>query len=82
MEIRLNGKMEKVAPGSIRTLVEDSGLNEKSVVVELNGEILDKALYSKTNIKEKDCIEIVHFEFEFKHPICIEQCQLEFIGTP
>jgi sulfur carrier protein len=62
MEIILNGKPKDIISSlTIEGLLEELKVNSKSVVVELNLDILDKNKYSSTYLKENDKVEIVHF---------------------
>lgn len=62
MEINLNGKPKNIIPNlTVGKLLEELKVNSKSVVVELNLDILDKNKYSSTYLKEDDKVEIVHF---------------------
>ncbi len=62
MEILLNGKPKTINPGlSVETLLVELKINSKSVVVELNFDILDKDKYNSTYLKDNDRVEIVHF---------------------
>lgn len=42
-------------------LIEHYKLNPKTVVIELNGDILEKGRYSETQVNDKDSIEMVVF---------------------
>lgn len=62
MEILLNGKPKIINPGlSVENLLEELKINSKSVVVELNFDILAKDKYGSAYLKDKDRVEIVHF---------------------
>ncbi|MDF2679631.1 MAG: thiamine biosynthesis protein ThiS [Brevibacillus sp.] len=63
MVVVLNGKkVELVAEiQTIRALLASYQLQEKIVVVEQNGDIIDRSRYEETPIADGDRIEIVHF---------------------
>ncbi|GAA4707104.1 sulfur carrier protein ThiS [Brevibacillus fulvus] len=62
MQLQVNGKIVEV--NNVRTvheLLDYFQLQAKIVVVEANGEIVDRARYETTPVAEGDRIEIVHF---------------------
>ncbi len=63
MLVQLNGKQVELADdiSSVRELLQSYQLQEKIVVVERNGEIVDRSTYAETPIADGDRIEIVHF---------------------
>ncbi|CAM3551841.1 MULTISPECIES: sulfur carrier protein ThiS [Brevibacillus] len=63
MRITLNGKQVELTEEvqTIRGLLASYQLLEKIVVVEQNGEILDRTKYEEKTIADGDRIEIVHF---------------------
>lgn len=63
MIVQLNGKKVELAEGitTVRALLASYSLQEKIVVVERNGEIIDRSAYEQTPIADGDRIEIVHF---------------------
>ena len=63
MRVILNGKQVELAADivSISRLLSAYQLREKIVVVELNGEIIDRSRYETQAIADGDRIEIVHF---------------------
>jgi sulfur carrier protein len=62
IEVRINGKDRQVSPDlSVSEVLVELDLNPALVVVELNGEILDRAAYNGTRVEEKDVLELVHF---------------------
>tara|TARA_B100000686_G_scaffold266941_1_gene281949 strand:+ start:1379 stop:1612 length:234 start_codon:yes stop_codon:yes gene_type:complete len=62
MHIILNGT-EKNFPNQITvaTLIQELGLDERKIAVELNREIVPKTEFSSVSLCEGDKIEIVHF---------------------
>jgi sulfur carrier protein len=63
MLVQLNGKHVELADevNTVRALLASYQLQEKIVVVERNGEIVDRARYETTPVADGDRIEIVHF---------------------
>ncbi|MGG4454041.1 sulfur carrier protein ThiS [Brevibacillus antibioticus] len=63
MIVQLNGKKVELAEEitTVRALLASYSLQEKIVVVERNGDIIDRSVYEQTPIADGDRIEIVHF---------------------
>jgi thiamine biosynthesis protein ThiS len=67
MKIHLNGEERAIAKqaqsGSLTLaeLIESLGMKPDRVAVELNGEIVPRALWSQTQLKDGDRLEIVQF---------------------
>ncbi len=62
MRVRVNGKEIDVTPGlTLRGLVEELGLADGPVAIEVNREIVVRAEHPKRAVKPGDEIEIVHF---------------------
>ena len=62
MDVTINGETETLAAAcSVAELLVARGHDAKRVVVERNGEILPRELFSQTMLCEADCLEIVHF---------------------
>ena len=65
MNISINGKETILSENSDRTvdsLLEELDVSQRLyVTVELNGEILDRAAYETTPVKEGDIIEFLYF---------------------
>lgn len=57
----VNGEKADCVGKTIAQLLEDMNYERQRVAVELNGEILPKAEYDSTAVKENDCIEVVSF---------------------
>ena len=58
----INGKEEHIAtPIPVAELIEQRGLRAERVAVELNGEIVPRALRAQTRLKGTDTLEIVTF---------------------
>jgi sulfur carrier protein len=62
MEVTVNGAPRDVPEGlTVRALVEHLGLTEGPVAVEVNREIVPRALHKEHLVASGDVIEIVHF---------------------
>ncbi len=61
-KIQLNGKkLTLKSKLTVSDLLKKYKLNVKKIAIELNGVILQKSIYKKKFLKNKDKIEIVHF---------------------
>ncbi|MBD1381889.1 sulfur carrier protein ThiS [Metabacillus arenae] len=63
MNIQLNGQVTEL-PEKVKTVYDvliNYELEERIVIVELNGHILSKETYEQTKLSENDEIELVHF---------------------
>lgn len=61
MDIQLNGETRSIAqPATLATLLEQEGLAERRVAVELNGEIVPRAQLGTRVLHAGDTVEIVH----------------------
>ena len=62
MQITINGESRPVAAvANLAALVEALGMKADRVAVELNLEIVPRAKWAETPIKDGDKLEIVHF---------------------
>lgn len=62
MNLIINGKDKSVSENlSVETLLKELSVNPKTVVVERNGEILNKESYPEIQLLEGDVIEIIRF---------------------
>lgn len=62
IKVVLNGDAREIERGkTITDLLSDLGLHPRLVVVEHNREILDRELFSSTEIHDGDALELVHF---------------------
>ncbi|GGD55484.1 sulfur carrier protein ThiS [Paenibacillus nasutitermitis] len=63
MNLHINGENVEVPVTLVfvQDLLLHFGLEEKVVIVELNGNILEKADHQTTRLSDGDRIEIVHF---------------------
>lgn len=59
--ICINGKKIENNEILLSAYLEENGINPQRIAVELNGEILPKAQYSNTVLKDGDIVEIVNF---------------------
>ncbi|MBI2677730.1 MAG: sulfur carrier protein ThiS [Candidatus Koribacter versatilis] len=61
MKLRLNGDVRSVAAATLAALVEELGMKADRVAVELNREIVPRARWEATALRDGDELEIVHF---------------------
>ena len=62
MQVTVNGARREVPDGvTVRGLVEHLGLTEGPVAVEVNREIVPRALHAERRVSAGDEIEVVHF---------------------
>ncbi|HLJ27020.1 MAG TPA: sulfur carrier protein ThiS [Candidatus Angelobacter sp.] len=62
MKLQLNGEQRDFSDGlSLGALVEHLGMKSDRVAVELNLEIVPRANWAATQLKDGDNLEIVHF---------------------
>ncbi len=62
MEIVVNGELRRVAePSTLLDLLETLGLDPRTVVVELNREIVRLPRLGETRLAAGDAVELVHF---------------------
>ncbi|MFD0712415.1 thiamine phosphate synthase [Paenibacillus sp. GCM10027626] len=59
--IRVNGREERTHAAHVQALIEQLGLGGKRIVVELNGVIVVRHMWTQTPIAEGATLEIVHF---------------------
>lgn len=59
--ICINGEKIEKAEIMLTAYLEENGINPQRIAVELNGEILPKAQYGNTVLKDGDIVEIVNF---------------------
>ena len=59
--VRINGKDTDAAGRTVAEHIASAGFNPARVVVELNGEIVPKAAYADTVLKDGDSVEVVCF---------------------
>jgi sulfur carrier protein len=61
VEIIVNGETTTVTPQTVAALLETLGIDRRRVAVELNLDILPKAEYAATELRDGDRLEIVQF---------------------
>lgn len=61
MNITANGEAVSIDPLTVQEYLVSIGIDPRRVAVELNMEILPKAQYPLTMLKDGDALEIVHF---------------------
>lgn len=62
LNVVINGDSRAVPSGqTITDLLGDLGLHPRLIVVEHNREILDRELFSQTELRDGDALELVHF---------------------
>lgn len=62
MEIEINGTPHDVADGMfLSALVTDLSLAPERIAIELNREVVRRAAWAETVLREGDKIEVVHF---------------------
>jgi sulfur carrier protein len=61
MKIVINGQEQTYAPITLAQLIEQLGMKQDRVAVELNRDIVPRAKWAETNLAEGDRLEIVHF---------------------
>lgn len=60
MELSVNGKKREVAPGTtIVGLIEALGLRARNVVVEHNGEPVERDAFAEVVLNDGDVVEVV-----------------------
>jgi sulfur carrier protein len=61
MKIVINGQEQTVAPITLAVLIEQLGMKQDRVAIELNRNIVPRSQWAETNLAEGDQLEIVHF---------------------
>lgn len=59
--VKINGELLDKDGKNITEILADMELNIQHVAVELNEEIVPKAQYGETVLKDGDCVEVVRF---------------------
>ncbi|EHJ01178.1 MULTISPECIES: sulfur carrier protein ThiS [unclassified Clostridium] len=60
--VKINGEEVSIESGlSLEEVIVNQGYTIEKTVVELNGEIIPKAQYKQTNIKDGDALEVISF---------------------
>ncbi len=61
MQIELNGDQMQIVEGlTLSGLVNELGLADKRIAIELNLEIIPRSQHETTRLQESDKVEIVH----------------------
>jgi sulfur carrier protein len=61
MDIQLNGQPRHIeGTRSLASLLQDEGLAERRVAVEVNGDIIPRSQHASHVLREGDRVEIVH----------------------
>ena len=61
MIIQVNGKQQELGgPGLLQDLIDQLGLSDKRIAVEVNLEIVPRSQYREHQLSEGDQVEIVH----------------------
>ena len=61
MKLRINGEERVLTSETLEALVAELGMKGDRVAVELNREIVPRARWAETRLREGDQLEIVHF---------------------
>ena len=59
--VKINGEELNVAGKTISEYLATTSYDPKRIAVECNGDIVPKAQYSETVLKDGDCVEVVSF---------------------
>jgi len=57
----INGEAKQYEAADLATLIEQLGMKSDRVAVELNRDIVPRAQWAQTALKDGDRLEIVHF---------------------
>lgn len=61
VSITFNGELKSVQSRTVAALLEEFGLQDKKLAVELNREIVSRSSYAETVLASGDAVEIVTF---------------------
>ncbi len=62
VQIKINGKVTEIEPSlNLASLLETRRIKPGAVVVQYNGDIVDKGLWTKIVLQENDELEILRF---------------------
>jgi sulfur carrier protein len=61
MNLRVNGEERATSAATLAAFVNELGMKADRVAVELNREIVPRAQWEATRLKDGDELEIVHF---------------------
>ena len=59
--VKINGEERDVAGKTVAEYLATTSYDPKRIAIERNGEIIPKAQYGKTVLKDGDCVELVRF---------------------
>ena len=59
--VRINGKEEEVVGQSLSEYLSNANYDPRTIVIEINEEIISKNQYDDTIIRDGDIIEIISF---------------------
>lgn len=59
--VRINGQEFQIAGKTISEYLADTDYDEKRIAIEKNGDIVPKAVYGETILKDGDELEVVSF---------------------
>lgn len=60
MRLTVNGELREVQAGTVESMVKELGLDNKLIVVEIDGQIIEKQDWSDAALREGMKVEIVH----------------------
>ncbi|MWC28940.1 thiamine phosphate synthase [Paenibacillus sp. MMS18-CY102] len=61
VSVNVNGRETRTAARTVFELVAEHGLEKRRMVVELDGEIVERAAWERTPIRDGAAVELVHF---------------------
>ena len=61
MKLTINGQEQNFAPTTLAVLIEQLGMKQDRVAVELNRELVRRDRWPTTQLADGDKLEIVHF---------------------
>lgn len=59
--IKLNGRTEMTSAATVAALIEGHGLTGRRIVAEVDGEIVERAAWARTMLRDGARVELVHF---------------------
>ena len=59
--VKINGEQLEKAGKSVSEVLAEMGISGQRVAVEINEEIVPKAKYDETIVKDEDTVEVVRF---------------------
>ncbi|WP_010278325.1 sulfur carrier protein ThiS [Paenibacillus senegalensis] len=61
MDLTINGTVRQVSADTVLGVVAELGLQDKLIVVELEGRIIEKEQWDRESVRQGMKMEIVHF---------------------